>query len=211
MQAAPVTTCSLQTASTSRWVRWPTTIVTAAALLAGCSSNQDRPATSTPLAAQPMPPAPASSTSTAPTASDSASPPPATPTSQPSAAEIATEWFVAYQSMRWTDTSPASWIDRVHPFVTESLHDSDAVLRGGTRGVDWTEFVAGRCSTSASDVDAVVPAEAPHTESLVYVQVIGTLHTACDRQTSMVVTTDAAATLAVIQTPRGWRVNERLY
>jgi hypothetical protein len=113
--------------------------------------------------------------------------------------------------MRWTDTSPADWIDRVRPFVTASLHSSDVALEAGGYGVDWTDFVASRCSTSASDVDTVIPAEAPHTESLVYVHVIGTLRTTCDHHTPMFRTTDAAATLAVIQTPHGWRVSERLY
>ncbi|MGB3442754.1 MAG: hypothetical protein WBA97_28760 [Actinophytocola sp.] len=57
----------------------------------------------------------------------------------------------------------------------------------------------------------MIPAEAPNTDSLVYVHVVGRLRTTCDHQTPMFGTTDAAATLAVIRTPHGWRVIERIY
>lgn len=124
---------------------------------------------------------------------------------------MATKWFVAYHSMRWTDTSPADWIDRVRPYVSARLHERDETLRHGARGAEWTEFVAGRCTTTMTDVDAVIPPEAPRTASTVYVHVIGTSRTACATADPVPPPSVEAATLMLIETPNGWRVDERLY
>lgn len=125
--------------------------------------------------------------------------------------EVVTElWFTAYRTARWTDSGPAAWIDRARPYVTTAMHQRDTALRDGASGTDWTEFVTGRCVTNVYDVQAVVPAEAPNTATTVYVHVIGSVRTTCSRKPPTA-PEEAFATLAVSNTPDGWRVDDRLY
>jgi hypothetical protein len=124
---------------------------------------------------------------------------------------VASQWFTAYHSARWTDPSPASWIDRVRPYVTPTMHMRDEGLRNGGGGTDWAEFVADRCAAEVSDVSAVLPAEAPSTDAVAYVLVIGSVRTTCSRRPPAILVTSESATLVVSRTPDGWFVNERLY
>lgn len=131
------------------------------------------------------------------------------PSSNPG--DVAAQWFTAYHAASWTDPSPASWIDRVHPYITPSMHVRDEALRDGGSGNDWAEFVADHCVAEVSDVDIALPAEAPNTADVVYVQVIGTVRTTCSRRQPAIPVAEESATLAVSRTPDGWLVNERLY
>lgn len=180
-----------------------TTVLGAALLATGCATNYP---TTEPHRSETPATAP-SVRSTPPTAVYLASP--ALPTFTPEA--VAGLWFNAYRTARWTDSGPAAWIDRVRPYVTTAMHLRDAALRDGGGGIDWTEFVIGRCVTSVYDVQAVVPAEAPNTAATVYVHVIGSVRTTCSRKPSSVPDEEASATLGVSDTPDGWRVDDRLY
>lgn len=124
---------------------------------------------------------------------------------------VAKQWFAAYWTTRWTDSSPAAWIDRVRPYVTPAMHLRDVALREGGGGTDWTGFVAGRCVTVVSDLNAVVPVEAPNTATVTYVQVIGSVRTTCSRKPPTSPADEESATLAVSKTPNDWLVDERLY
>ncbi len=180
MRSRPATHHPVPRSSCKHWARWPVAAVMLTALLSSCSQLPEQPSASkspVPQLSQPKLSTPPEPSSRGPGRSITS---PTTDTSGAgSVIENATKWFVAYHSMRWTDTSPADWIDRVRPFVSARLHDSDETLRHGPRGAEWTEFVAGRCTTSMTDVDAVIPPEAPRTASVVYVHVIGSSHTAC--------------------------------
>lgn len=124
---------------------------------------------------------------------------------------IAELWFTAYRTTSWTDSGPAAWIDRVRPYVTTTMHQRDTALRDGGSGTDWTGFVTGHCVTNVYDVHAVVPTEAPNTATVAYVHVIGSVRTRCSRKPASVPDEEASATLAVSNTPDGWRVDDRLY
>ncbi|MFL6118761.1 hypothetical protein [Actinophytocola sp.] len=123
---------------------------------------------------------------------------------------MAIQWLSAYRSATWTDPDPAAWIDRVRPYVTDAMSTRNTALRDGGAGTDWAEFVDQRCESSVSDLAAVIPAEAPGTATVANVLVTGTVSTTCaagparsDEQ--------AAATLVVIKTATGWRVDQRLF
>lgn len=124
---------------------------------------------------------------------------------------VATHWFIAYRTTSWTDAGPAAWVDRVRPYVTTTMHLRDEALRSGGGGADWDEFAAGRCVTRVSDVAALVPAEAPNTATVVYVELTGSVRTACGRRPPITPEEDAAATLTVTKNPDAWLVDERLY
>lgn len=145
--------------------------------------------------------------STLPTAGHTTSP--VFPTFTPEA--IAELWFNAYRTTSWTDSDPAAWIDRVRLYVTTAMHQRDTALREGASGTDWTEFVTGRCATNVYEIHAVVPAEAPNTAIVAYVHVIGSVRTTCSRKAASVPDEEASATLAISNTPDGWRVDDRLY
>jgi len=34
---------------------------------------------------------------------------------------VATAWLRAYRGLRWTDSSPSGWMDRVRPYIGEAL------------------------------------------------------------------------------------------
>ena len=180
-------------------------------LLSSCSQPPERSTSDSPVPqpSQPQWITPPESSSREPGTSTT-SPTTETP-NESSVIDVTTKWFVAYHSMRWTDTGPAAWIDRVRPYVSARQHDRDETLRNGARGAEWTEFVAGRCATSMTDVEAVIPPEAPRTASVVYVHVIGSSHTACTTADPVLAPSVEAATLMLIKTPSGWRVDERLY
>jgi len=64
--------------------------------------------------------------------------------------------------------------------------------------------------STVTDTGAVIPPEAPHTPSMVHVQVAGLLHSACTTGTPPA-DEPLAATLTVIATAAGWRVDAREY
>jgi hypothetical protein len=123
---------------------------------------------------------------------------------------VAIQWLSAYHSATWTDPGPASWIDRVRPYVTDAMHTRNTALRDGGAGTDWTGFVDQRCESSVSELAAVIPAEAPGTVTAANVLVTGTVSTTCAAGPARP-GEQAAATLVVIKTAAGWRVDQRLF
>ncbi|KAA2245943.1 hypothetical protein F0L68_41010 [Solihabitans fulvus] len=127
------------------------------------------------------------------------------------AEDVATRWLAALRAARWTDGSPAAWVDRVRPYVTDALHGRDQLLRDAGGGADWRAFVQGQCASTVTDLRAIRPPESPGTSSAAQVQVSGTVRTSCDAATAQVPAETATATLLIVQVPDGsWRVDQRL-
>jgi len=172
--------------------------------------------TSSPPAPSPPPPSPSSP-----------SPPPPPPVRLPhpsptttsaaaprvmvnaAAESVAKAWLIGYRQAAWTQPVTA-WIPRVKPDVTDRLYRSYLPLSGRGGGAEWTRFVAGKCTSTVTDTGAVIPPEAPHTATMVHVQVAGLLHSACTTGTPPA-DEPLAATLTVIATATGWRVDAREY
>ncbi len=125
------------------------------------------------------------------------------------AESVAKAWLIGYRQATWTQPATA-WIPRVKPDVTDRLYRSYLPLVGRGGGAEWTRFVAGKCTSTVTDTGAVIPPEAPHTPSMVHVQVAGLLHSACTTGTPPA-DEPLAATLTVIATAAGWRVDAREY
>lgn len=122
---------------------------------------------------------------------------------------VATGWLVAYRQASWTQPVTA-WIARVRPYVTDKLYRSYLPLAGKGGGADWRTFVAGKCTATPGEVGGVIPPEAPHSAMQVFVQVGGTLHTTCTAG-ARPPDEPLAATLTLLHTPAGWRVDARQY
>lgn len=137
----------------------------------------------------------------------------APPTSPSSPVDAAKDWLVAYRSISWTDGTPTAWIARVRPYVTATLAAEDeAQYADSGGGADWQAFVAQQCTSTVTDVGAVVPPESPGTAIAVNVQVTGTVRTTCDAGEPENPTEDASTTLVVTRDSDGsWRVTQRLY
>lgn len=174
-------------------------------LAAGCSTVTDPTSTPAPFSPQPA------ATLPAPTA-----PTPSTPTTMALAPDpddpltVATSWLVAYHSASWTDSSPAAWIDRVRPYITDNMHASNETLRAGGGGTDWADYVRQHCTSTVTDTHAVIPPESPGTDTTANIQVTGTIHTTCTAGPARA-TEPASATLVVVKTTTGWRVDHRLF
>jgi hypothetical protein len=125
------------------------------------------------------------------------------------AESVANAWLIGYRQAAWTQPVTA-WIPRVKPDVTDRLYRSYLPLVGRGGGAEWTRFVAGKCTSTVTDTGAVIPPEAPHTPTMVHVQVAGLLHSACTIGTPPA-DEPLAATLTVIATATGWRVDAREY
>jgi len=125
------------------------------------------------------------------------------------AESVAKAWLIGYRQATWTQPATA-WIPRVKPDVTDRLYRSYLPLVGRGGGAEWTRFVAEKCTSTVTDTGAVIPPEAPHTPSMVHVQVAGLLHSACTTGTPPA-DEPLAATLTVIATAAGWRVDAREY
>jgi hypothetical protein len=123
---------------------------------------------------------------------------------------VAIRWLAAYRTATWTDLSPAAWIDRVRPYVTDAMHTRNTTLRNGNAGTDWADFVDQHCESTVSELAAVIPAEAPGTATATNVLVTGTVNTTCAAGSARPVE-QAAVTLVVITTADGWRVDQRLF
>jgi hypothetical protein len=126
------------------------------------------------------------------------------------ALDTAKRWLAAYRGARWTDT-PAAWIDRVRPLITDAMHTRNLELRAAGAGHDWRMFVERRCTSTVTDLDAVIPPEAPADTRTVHVQVAGTIRTTCTAARSPIADDPAAATVTMVLTTTGWRVDQRLY
>jgi len=168
--------------------------------------------TSSPPAPTPPSPSPSSSSSVR---LPHPSPPAPTGAAAPrvmvnaAAESVAKAWLIGYRQAAWTQPATA-WIPRVKPDVTDRLYRSYLPLSGRGGGAEWTRFVAGKCTSTVTDTGAVIPPEAPHTPSMVHVQVAGLLHSACTTGTPPA-DEPLAATLTVIATAAGWRVDAREY
>ncbi|MBP2371394.1 hypothetical protein [Pseudonocardia parietis] len=143
-------------------------------------------------------------------------PPTAGPQAVPDGDPLMTarRWLEASRTVSFTDPRPVTWTDRVAPVLTgAAAQENTATAQNTATGAGWEQLVADRCSTAVSDVDAVIPPEAPRTEQQVYVQVIGTVRTGCEQSDGLNIPAErAAATLAVTLEPDGlWRVSDRLY
>jgi hypothetical protein len=185
-----------------------TTLVTGLTLLAtSCTNNPTDTAQRPP---QPAPPTihgpPSRSPTVAPPASTAT---PAADTANPT--DTAARWLIAYRSATWTDRTPAAWIDRVQPYVTATLHTANQSLRDAGGGTDWAQFIQQRCTSTVTDTTAIIPAESPGTDTAANVVVTGAVHTTCTAGTPTVPAEDASATVIVIKTANGWRVDQRLY
>jgi hypothetical protein len=123
---------------------------------------------------------------------------------------VAIRWLSAYRTATWTDPDPAAWIDRVRPYVSDAMHASNTTLRAGGAGIDWAEFVDQHCESTVSEFAAVVPTEAPGTVTTANVLVTGTVSTICATSAARRVE-QVAATLVVVNTPNGWRVDQRVF
>ncbi len=181
------------------------------------------PVRTTPTSSPPAPsPSPPPSPSPSPSSSSSSSvrlPHPSPPAPAGGAAprvvvnaaaeSVAKAWLIGYRQAAWTQPATA-WIPRVKPDVTDRLYRSYLPLVGRGGGAEWTRFVAGKCTSTVTDTGAVIPPEAPHTPSMVHVQVAGLLHSACTTGTPPA-DEPLAATLTVIATAAGWRVDAREY
>lgn len=207
--ATPTVTASTPAPPPNRPVLPPTRVP------APSSASPMKPSTTTPSSSPP-----------APTPSPSPSPPPPpvrlphpSPTITSAAApqvvanaaaeSVAKAWLIGYRQATWTQPVTA-WIPRVKPDVTDRLYRSYLPLVGRGGGAEWTRFVAGKCTSTVTDTGAVIPPEAPHTPTMVHVQVAGLLHSACTTGTPPA-DEPLAATLTVIATATGWRVDAREY
>jgi hypothetical protein len=176
-------------------------------LVAGCTTT---PPTTSPTIPLPHPAATGRSAARTPPPSRRETTPPVDMPRVDTPQAVAIQWLSAYRSAAWTDPDPAAWIDRVRPYVTDAMHTRNTTLRDGSTGTDWTEFVDQRCETSVSELAAVIPAEAPGTTTAANVLVAGTVNTACADNTTPSIE-PAAATLVVVKTSNGWRVDQRIF
>jgi hypothetical protein len=127
--------------------------------------------------------------------------------------DSAVAWLGATRSISYADGSASSWVDRAGPVVTDRLAAEYELLRDGNAGAGWPDFVAAGCVSVVTDAAGVIPPEAPHTDSMVNVQVVGRLATTC-RQDGAAghPPQDLAATLTLLRTASGvWLVDRQLY
>lgn len=178
-------------------------VAVAAALLAACTNGPATRTTRAPLPqltgtarSAPRTPPPSSPATTSPVRTPDVDTPPA----------VTIRWLAAYRTATWTDPGPAAWIDRVRPYVTDAMHTRNTSLHDGNAGIDWADFVDQHCESTVSDLAAVVPAEAPGTATAANVLVTGTVNTTCTAGAARPVE-QATATLVVIATSTGWRVD----
>jgi hypothetical protein len=173
-------------------------------LAASCSTTGDPAGAPDPPAPQSAGTVPPASTAPSPATTAIAAPDPDSPLF------AAIGWLVAYHSASWTDGSPAAWIDRVRPYVTDPMHTSNETLRTGGGGTDWADYLRQHCTSTVTDTHAVIPPESPGTNTAANVLVTGTIHTTCTAGSSAQPTEQASATLVVVKTSTGWRVDQRL-
>lgn len=125
----------------------------------------------------------------------------------------AVAWLGATRSVSYADGSLSGWVDRARPVVTDRLAAEYERRRGGNAGADWPDFVAAGCVSVVADASGVIPPEAPRTDRVVNVQVVGRLTTTCRRGGAAGrAPQDLAATLTLLRTASGvWIVDRQLY
>lgn len=134
-----------------------------------------------------------------------------TATASPDPRDTAARWLRIYRAQDWQDDTVA-WIERVRPLVTETQHARYQELRDGPTGADQADFVARKCRSAADDVEAVIPPEAPRTDSVTYVHVAATITTTCTTGTPVRRSEPTAITLALaLGSDDLYRVDERLF
>jgi hypothetical protein len=126
--------------------------------------------------------------------------------------DSAVAWLGATRSISFADGSASGWVDRAGPVVTDRLAADYERRRDGTAGADWPDFVAAGCVSVVTDASGVIPPEAPRTDSMVNVQVVGRLATTCRRGGAGHPAQDLAVTLTLLRTSsRVWLVDRQLY
>jgi hypothetical protein len=138
-------------------------------------------------------------------------PSPVAPATDPLVA--ASAWLRGYRTQSWTDPRPWSWTTRVLPVVTGQLAGEYRTVQSAPGGAEWADYVARRCATAVSAVGAVIPGEAPRSDTEVYVQVSGEALTQCGVGAPPGEGAEhLAATVELLRGPDGlWRVTNRLY
>jgi hypothetical protein len=126
----------------------------------------------------------------------------------------AVAWLQVTRSLSYADGSASGWVARARPVVTDRLAADYERRRDGNAGADWPDFVAAGCVSVVTDASGVIPLEAPRTDSVVNVQVVGRLTTTTCRQGGAAgrAPQDLAATLTLLRTSSGvWLVDRQLY
>lgn len=101
------------------------------------------------------------------------------------ALEVAESWVRARLASTWQDPTPAAWVDKVRPLVTD---DFAASLADSASGVSadapaWLNFVAQGCTANAVNLTGGVPPEAPKETGLRYVEISADVQTNCQKGT----------------------------
>ncbi len=126
----------------------------------------------------------------------------------------ARRWLEASRAISYRDPTPLAWTERVAPLVTGAVAQANvALIHDDASGAGWDQLIQGRCMVTVSDVDVIIPREAPRTDQQVYVQVVGTVRTSCHAAAAPPIPPErVAATVAVRRGADGtWRVAERLF
>lgn len=98
---------------------------------------------------------------------------------------VAESWVRARLASTWQDPSPASWVDKARPFVTEEFAAEQAASMADVSAESpaWLNFVAQGCTTNAVNLVGGVPPEAPKETGLRYVEISATVQTTCQKGT----------------------------
>ncbi|WP_226358499.1 hypothetical protein [Pseudonocardia sp. ICBG601] len=123
-------------------------------------------------------------------------------------------WLEASRTISYTDPGPLTWTERVAPLVTGAVAQANAALtHDDASGAGWGQLIQGRCAVKVSDIDAIIPREAPRTDQQVYIQVVGTVRTSCHAAGAPPIPPERVAATVAVQhgTDGAWRVTEQLF
>lgn len=135
--------------------------------------------------------------------------PPSTPAATPEAAAIA--WLTTTNTLSWRDSGPDAWVTRAEPYLTGDALQAAQHARSGSPSADWARMTSDRCIQRVIDVDGVIPPEAPRTDTVVYVQVSGTIVQECATGAPLP-PQPTAATLEITRSAVGtWQVSAQLF
>ena len=189
-------------------------------VLAGCTSDPNRPSAVPAGSALPAPPPAATFARSAAAPVTTSSSPPATSGGAPGPAVIsaastgtpqgaAVAWLTALRTASFGDAA-GGWVHKVTPYVTASLEISYRKIAASGRGggADWTTFVQHQCVSTLVNAAGIIPPEAPVSADAAHVQVSGTLATVC-RSGTKASTQFLAATVLVIKDHGRWAVAKR--
>lgn len=134
---------------------------------------------------------------------------PSTPAATPEAAGLA--WLTTTNTLSWRDPAPEAWVARAEPYLTGDALRAAAEARNGGAGPDWDRMTSDRCTQRVIDTGSVIPPEAPRSDTVVYVQVSGTVVQQCATGTPLP-PQPIAATLELARSTEGtWRVSSQLF